>query len=298
MRADRIVEELWPGRGAAIEPLGGGLTNHNFKVTVGGEAFVLRVGGADTELLGIDRGHEHRAAVVAAELGVGPEVVAFFADESCLVTRFVEAAPTDPAWIREPETIARVARTLRRIHDGPAVPGRFDSFRVVEAYAETVVARGGTLPAEHAAAKATADRIEAALGPRPLRPCHNDLLSANLLDDGVRIRIVDWEYAGMGDPFFDLANFAVNNGLDEDDDGLLLDAYGEPGDDAEARLALMRFMSDFREAMWGAVQQAVSALDFDFLSYTGEHLERLEATAAGPRFRDALDYTTQAQPFQ
>jgi thiamine kinase-like enzyme len=288
MRADLIVEELWPGRGASLEPLGGGLTNHNFKVTVGGEAFVLRVGGSDTELLGIDRGHEHRAAVVAAGVGVGPEVVAFLEHESCLVTRFVDADPIDPERIRQPETIARVARTLRLIHDGPTVPGRFDSFRVVEAYAETVVARGRTLPAEQEAAKATADRIETALGPRSVRPCHNDLLNANLLDDGERIRIVDWEYAGMGDPFFDLANFAVNNGLDEDGDRLLLDAYGEPGEDAEARLVLMRFMSDFREAMWGAVQQAVSALDFDFLSYTGEHLERLGETAESARFRDAL----------
>jgi thiamine kinase-like enzyme len=289
MRADRIVEEIWPGADASVEPLGGGLTNHNFKVTVRGEAFVLRVGGTDTDLLGIDRGHEHQAAVVAAGVGVGPEVIAFLEHESCLVTRFVDADPIDAERIREPGTIARVAETLRRVHDGPSVPGRFDSFRVVEAYADTVVARGGTLPAEHAAATATAARIEAALGPRPLRPCHNDLLNANLLDDGERIRIVDWEYAGMGDPFFDLANFAVNNGLDEGDDRLLLDAYGERDEDAEARLALMRFMSDFREAMWGAVQQAVSALDFDFLSYTGEHLERLEATAESGRFRDALE---------
>jgi thiamine kinase-like enzyme len=288
MLADRIVAELWPDRNASVEPLGGGLTNHNFKVTVGDEVFVLRVGGSDTELLGIDRGHEHEAAVVAAGLGVGPEVVAFLEHESCLVTRFVDADPFDSERIRQPETIARVARALRRIHDGPAVPGRFDAFRVVDAYADTVVVRGGTLPAEHAAAKATADRVEATLGSPSLRPCHNDLLNANLLEDGERIRIVDWEYAGMGDPFFDLANFAVNNGLTEDDDRLLLDSYGEPGDDAEARLVLMRFMSDFREAMWGAVQQAVSALDFDFLSYTGEHFERLEGTAASSRFRAAL----------
>jgi thiamine kinase-like enzyme len=102
----------------------------------------------------------------------------------------------------------------------------------------------------------------------------------------------------MGDPFFDLANFAVNNGLDEDGDRRLLDAYGRSDEHAFSRLAVMRFMSDFREAMWGAVQEAVSALDVDFAAYAREHFERLDATARDPRFRAALAYVTQAQPSQ
>ena len=96
---------------------------------------------------------------------------------------------------------------------------------------------------------------------------------------------MDWEYAGMGDPFFDLGNFAVNHGLDADGERLLLESYGS--DDVEA-LTLMRFMSDFREAMWGVVQQAISTLEFDFRAYADEHFERLERTAAEPGFRAAL----------
>jgi thiamine kinase-like enzyme len=294
-----LVEQLWPGRDAAVERLGGGLTNHNFKVTVDGAVFVVRVGGKDTELLGIDRRAEYGAALAAAEIGVGPEVVAFLEPESCLVTRFVDGRPIALETMRAPETIGRAGQTLRRIHDGPAVPGRFDSFRVVEAYRDTVHARGRAVPAAHDRAKAISDRIEQALGPRPERPCHNDLLNANFLDDGERIRIVDWEYAGMGDPFFDLANFSVNHELAEADDRALLAAYaGRAADAGLARLAVMRFMSDFREAMWGVVQQAVSELDFDFVAYANEHFERLEATAASARFREALDYVTQAQPSQ
>ncbi|HST25048.1 MAG TPA: choline/ethanolamine kinase family protein [Gaiellaceae bacterium] len=295
MPLEHVIEHLWPGREVRAEKLGGGLTNHNFKVTVDGERFVVRVAGRDTELLGIDRRSEHGAALVAAEIGVGPEVVAFVESENSLVTRFVEGSPVDEQAIREPETIARVARALRAIHDGPTVPGRFDSFRVVEAYRDTVAAHGRPEPAAFARAKAVADRIEATLGEREERPCHNDLLTANFIADGDRIWIVDWEYAGMGDPFFDLANFSVNNGLDEDGDRALLAAYGA---DDVARLTLMRFMSDFREAMWGAVQQAVSALDFDFVAYADEHFARLDATAASARFRDALAYVTQAQPSQ
>ena len=251
MAIDAVLERLWPGREVIVERLGGGLTNHNFKVAVDGEAFVVRVGGKDTELLGIDRRAEHGAALAAAQIGV---------------TRFVEGRPIPAETMRAHGTLGRAARTLRLIHDGPPVPGRFDSFRVVEAYRDTVVARGRDAPAEYADAETVAGRIESALGPREERPCHNDLLNANFIDDGERIRIVDWEYAGMGDPFFDLANFPINHELSEADDRALLAAYsGESGDADHARLGLMRFMSDFREAMWGAVQQAVSELDFDFV---------------------------------
>jgi thiamine kinase-like enzyme len=299
MPIDAVLERLWPGREVAVERLGGGLTNHNFKVTVGGEAFVVRVGGKDTELLGIDRRDEHGAALVAAQIGVGPEVIAFVESESCLVTRFVEGRPIPVETMRAPETIARAALTLRLIHDGPPVPGRFDSFRVVEAYRDTVVAYGREPPTAYADAEAISRRIEQSLGPREERPCHNDLLNANFLDDGERIRIVDWEYAGMGDPFFDLANFSINHELSEPDDRALLAAYTGGTDEGNfARLGLMRFMSDFREAMWGAVQQAVSALDFDFVAYADEHIARLDRTAGSARFRAALDYVTQAQPSQ
>src|SRR5439155_24669024 len=144
---------------------------------------------------------------------------------------------------------------------------------------------GGSLPAEYDGARETAARIEARRGRFRLHPCHDDLLPANFIHDGDRPWIVDWEYAGMGDPAFDLANFAVNNGLDEEGDRALLEVYG--GGDLDDHV-LMRFMSDFREAMWGVVQQAVSELEFDFAGYAEEHFERLARTASGKRFRTAL----------
>ncbi len=261
-----------------MEPLGGGITNRNFRVEVGGESFVLRIGGNDTELLGSDRRVEHGASLVAARLGIGPEVVAFVEPEGYLVTRFIEGevGRVDPA---------SAGRTIRRVHDGPPIPGRFDSFRVVEAYRDTASAHGVAIPAAYARAHELASEIERRRGAPALRPCHNDLLNANFIDDGERLRIVDWEYAGMGDPWFDLGNFAVNHELDESGERELLAAYG--GQDTDA-LVVMRFMSDFREAMWGVVQQGISTLDFDFRAYAEEHFDRLERTTAGPRFRAAL----------
>ena len=278
---EEVAQRLWPGRPLRVEPLGGGITNRNFRVDVGGESFVLRIGGKDTELLGIDRSVEHRASLVAAELGIGPEVVAFVEPEGYLVTRYLEGEVGRV-------DLERAGRTLRAIHDGPTIPGRFDGFRVVEAYAATAVVRGIALPAAYERAQVIAGAIERRRGRPPLRPCHNDLLSANFIDDGERLRIVDWEYAGMGDPYFDLGNFAANQELDGKGERELLDAYGTRDADA---LVLMRFMSDFREAMWGVVQQAISELDFDFRDYAEEHFERLERTASEARFRRALDAT-------
>jgi thiamine kinase-like enzyme len=191
--------------------------------------------------------------------------------------------------MREEESIRRVARALRAVHRGPGLPARFISFRVVEDYRTTAFAHGADVPASFAWARQVARQIERARGAFPERPCHNDLLNANFIDDGERIRIVDWEYAGMGDVFFDLANFSVNHGFDADDRKLLLAAYfGEVRADDERALELMLFMSDFREAMWGVVQGAVSELDFDFDAYAEEHFERMETTAASPAFVRAL----------
>ncbi len=283
------VERVWPGRHVRAEVLGGGITNHNLKVEVDGETYVLRVAGKDTGLLGIDRSVELAATEAAAALGIGPEVVAFVEPEGWLVTRFVDGESPPLERMREPDLLARVAGALRMFHDGPTIPGAFDSFRVVETYRETALARGGRVPVDYDWAHELAGRLEAKRAADPPSPCHNDLLNANFLDDGEQLRIVDWEYAGMGDRFFDLANFSINHDLGREEREALLAAYfGELRDVDAGNLELMTFMSDFSEAMWGVVQSAVSELDFDFAAYAAEHFERLRRTAESLDFRAAL----------
>jgi thiamine kinase-like enzyme len=282
--ASRAVDRLWPGRSATIEELGGGITNRNYKIRVDGGVYVLRMGGAKTGLLGIDRTVEHAASLRAAEIGVGPEVVAFVPSEGWLVARFIDGRGISPEEIRGHVVLPRVAAALRRLHSAGAIPGRFDAHAVVDDYRVEAQAHGAGIPDEFAAAWEVSQRIRAARGPQPLVPCHNDLLNANFLDDG-EIRIVDWEYAGMGDRFFDLANLSVNHEFGVEDDRRLLAAYfGEEREADLAALRLMRFMSDFREAMWGVLQSGISDLDFDFNGYAAKHFARMEATAAAPEF--------------
>ncbi len=292
VRAMQKVPEL-AGRELTLTALSGGITNRNFRVDAAGTAdrWVIRLAGNDTHLLGISREVEHAATVAAAGVGVGPEVTAFIRPEGYLLTRFIVGSPVTDAAVHRPETLRRVADSLRRIHDGPAIPGLFVPLRIADAYRALAIARGVAIPPEYELAAAIGRRIELAFlsNPLELRPCHNDLLNANFIDDGARIRIIDWEYAGMGDPFFDLGNFSINHELTPDEDELLLAAYdGELRPARLARLTLMRVVSDFREAMWGVLQQGISSLDVDFRSYAASHFRRLLSEASGPEFGQLL----------
>jgi thiamine kinase-like enzyme len=288
-RLEPALATVWPGRATAVVPIEAGITNRNYRVEVDGETFVLRLAGTDTELLGIDREAEVEAGRVAAEAGVGPEVFAFEPDLGCIVTRFVKGSPIPEDELGDEAVMRSVVASVRAIHGSRPIRATFPVFRIVEGFREIAAERGVQVPAEYEAAHAVAVRIEEAFAgaPAPLTTCHNDLLNANFLLEGDHTWIVDYEYAGMGDPFFDLGNLSINNGLDEDAQALLLQTYfGDVRDVHRARLALMRIVSDLREAMWGVVQQAISTLDFDYVDYADRHFERLLSNAADERMGD------------
>lgn len=278
------------GAVSAFSELTGGITNRNFKVEIGEDAFVVRLVDPDTALLGIDRAAEEEAGRAAAAAGVGPEVVA--ALPGALVTRFVDGTPIPQEDLEREEVLASVVRSVRLFHACPPIGSTFPVFRIVERYRDLGASRGVPIPTAYADAHTAAGRIEAAFAraPMPLITCHNDFLNANLLGEGDHTWIVDYEYAGMGDPFFDLGNLSINNGLDEPAQELLLRLYlGEVHDVHRARLGLMRVMSDFREAMWGVAQQALSTLELDYVDYADRHFDRSLASAADPRFDAWLD---------
>ena len=264
----------WDLSRAAIEPLAGGITNRNYRLDIGAGSYVLRVGSRGAEKLGISRRREYRCSLIAARSGIGPEVIGFFPGSRLLITRFVPGRQVSQAKAAQGAFLRRIAASLRRLHDGPSFPGFFSPFEAVRRCHRLARERHVPLPPALNAALAAMGRIEKALAPFPRRPCHNDLLSGNLIDDGRTLSILDWEYAAMGDPFFDLGNFAANQNLSPESCRTLLRAYGGTFDRGWDRLQLYRLASDLRESLWGFAQAGISRLDFNFLAYAGKYLSR------------------------
>jgi thiamine kinase-like enzyme len=291
---ERLEPLLGPPTGEPIA-LDGGITNRNFRVRLGERDYVLRICDPDAEALGVDRATEALAATRAAAAGIAPAVAAWLQAEGALVTRWLDGGGLTAAELRAPAALAEVAAALRAFHGGAPLPSAFDVFDLVERNGELVRRARGAPPDGYEDAAAAARRIRAALDPvhqpehAPV-PCHNDLLTANFVRDGNRLRIVDWEYAGMNDPYFDLGNLAVNNGFDATEECALLELYFDEaaGERRLAALRLMRVISDFREAMWGAVQSVRSQLDFDYDGYAHEHFARLLAAIHDPGFEECL----------
>jgi thiamine kinase-like enzyme len=281
---DQHIEDIlgklpeWDAAGAVVSPLVGGITNQNYRVDTGGETFVLRVGGKGTHLLGIDRGRESICTAIAAQVGVGAEVIHFLAGEDVLVTRFIVGIGITPEMAAQDETLRRIVDSMKRYHTGPAFPGTFSPFETVRNYHTLALTYSVSFPDTLPRVFELMARIEQALaqsGTAYTKPCHNDLLASNFIDDGHTIRILDWEYAGMGDIFFDLGNFAVNQSLNEEQCELLLRYYfGEVRSAELAHLHLMRLGSDLRESFWGFLQMGISELDFDYREYAHHHLNR------------------------
>ena len=179
---------------------------------------------------------------------------------------------------------------LRAFHDASSLPARFSPFETVRNYHDLALEHGVKFPEDLQIILEQMTRIELALKPHARESaCHNDLLPANFLDDGSRIWIIDWEYAGNGNPFFDLGNLAVNLELNDRDGERLLELYfGRSDSKLNAQLNLMRLASDLREAFWGFLQSGISTLEFDFVGYGNKHLERFRVNAARDEFENWL----------
>lgn len=271
------------GREVRCEPLPGGLTNRNFRLDVGEHSFVLRIGGANTALLGIDRERELACLRVAAAAGVGPEVVALLPEHQILITRFLPGNVVTPEAFADANLLKRVAAALRRCHEAacPAELAEFCPFTTIRSYYDVAKERQLPFPATIGEALRKLDDLERRLhSPDPPCLCHNDLLPTNFIDDGVTIHIIDWEYGGRGDRFFDLGNLATNLQWNvAQEEAFLEHSFGttRPGD--LERLRGMRMVSDLREALWGFLQSAISTLHTPtyYLAYGQKHLERFLA---------------------
>ena len=276
-RAARLA--CWKGD-VAPEPLGGGITNINFTVEDASERYVVRI-GEDIPAHGVYRVNELAAARAAHAAGISPEIV--HAEPGALVMRWVDGRTLEPAEVRDPARIGRVIDTVRRCHRD--IPSHFRGaapifwvFQVVRDYARTLREDGSRMAGRLDDLLGRAARLESVVGPVEIVFGHNDLLAANFIDDGDRIWLIDWEYAGFNSPLFDLGGLASNNEMDADQERRMMESYfgWASGEALLASYAAMKCASLLREAMWSMVSELHSEIDFDYVAYTGENLERFE----------------------
>ena len=284
----------WRGHEPAITPVEAGRTNRNYRVEVGSGTFFLRLSHEDTALLGIDRAAEYEAALAAAAAGGTrgrrPPARTRMPDHGLGARE-----PLAEGDMERGSVLADVVRVVSTIHAGPALPTTFDAFRIVEEYRRLSEEHGVAIP--DATIRPTRTRNGSRVrtrtrpsAPMPQRPARGQLLERRrrVLAGGLRV-------LGMGDPFFDLGNLSINNGLSEaSQERLLRLMFGEPTDAHRARLQLMRIMSDYREAMWGVIQQGLSTLDIDYVAYADRHFDRLSRSMADERFEEWLEQAAEA----
>ena len=281
----------WVGREVDAEPIAAGLTNANWKVTVDGTPHFVRIPGAATDLLAVDRANERHNTRAAATAGVGPPVLHELPEWDVFVLAWVDARTMSIETLGAPGIPARVAEALRQLHAGPRFRDDFDMFRTTERYLRVVDERSILIPNGYRDRLDRLPRIEAALGvhPLPTVPCHNDLLAENYLDDGQRLWLVDYEYSGNNDPTFELGNTCQEQGWEEARIRELCAAYfGEVTDALLARMRLQMIMSDVGWTLWAAIQAAISTIEYDFFGWAEERWARAQTALDGPDFEDWL----------
>lgn len=285
----------WKGLDVGIEPLGGGITNHNFVLTVTGRPdlpwggkYVMRIPGEGTDLF-IDREREYRNAVSAAEAGVSPPILYSLQPEMCTVVPFIEATtmhPDDLAGHRD--RLEKVVDAMRRYHDKASFVNDIYVFDMIRQYMDKARSVDAPMPDDMDWMLELGDEIEQAMRrdePAPVA-CHCDLLSENfMLEPGGRMWVIDWEYGGMADPYFDLGDFCVEHPLSDDEERFILTRYcGSFREDRYARTMLHKIVADLWWSIWAMIQVRLSKIDFDFYEYGMNRVARLHTNASKPEF--------------
>jgi thiamine kinase-like enzyme len=269
-----------------VSGLPGGLTNSNYEVVAAnGRHVVVRLSAPQSDLLAIDRDAEHANSLAAAAAGVAPRVLAYLPDLGALVIDWIDGRTLTTADLDDAATLGRVATTCRQLHAGPRFTSDFDMVTLQRRYLELVISRGFRLPSTYLdlLPRITAVGNALAIHPLPTVPCHNDLLAANLMDDGERIWFIDFEYSGNADPCFELGDLWSETGLPPDRLEVLVAAYfGEASRPLLARARLFGLLANYGWTLWASIQAATSAVDFDFWGWGLEKYDRAAAELAGP----------------
>jgi len=278
---EEVVQQIddWRNKQVKITEMTGGLTNKNFRVDIEDQAFFVRVPGASTELLAVDRDNEYHSSKTAAAAGIGPKVVYHLPDYKVMVLEFLDGKTMSIEALGAPGMPTRIAQSLKMLHAGEKCLNEFNMFRLVDFYLGIVDKHQVRIPENYRDRMSILNRMETAIQKKSLASvaCNNDLLAENFIDDGLKLWLIDYEYSGNNDPCFELGNTCQEQQYNEDQYAELCTAYfGETRRHLLARMYLFSIMSDFGWTLWGAIQNKISQLDYDFWEYTIGRWERAE----------------------
>ena len=277
----------------SLEPISGGLTNRNFKVRTANGDYVLRISDPSTGILGISRDNERVNAVRAAEAGIAPMVDGISPENLAMATRWMEVRTIHPEdIITEPLLIDRLTAAMRILHAGPEFQGRFYFPEVRRRYLDSVISNNWFLPADYLELDKKVQQLEAVIeaNPEPFVPCNNDLLPENFLDDGRKIWIIDYEYAGMNQPSFELGHLASEAFLPDDLLTRLVDSYWQQHlPEKVARTKAWSIIARFGWTLWASIQEATSPISFDYRGWGMKKYNSVVPELNSPRFREILD---------
>jgi thiamine kinase-like enzyme len=278
-----LIEEVvakiedWKGKNVSVQPLSGGLTNTNYKVEVDGKSYFVRVPGASTELLAIDRKNEYHNTKAAAQAGVGPRVLYHLPEYDVMVLEFLQGKTMSKDSLNVPGMPTRMAQAIKKLNAGPRFFSDFNMFRLTEYYLNICRDRDIRTPEGYLDRRPTVAGIEKAMSvnPVPTVPCNNDLLAENYIDDGRQLWLIDYEYSGNNDPCFELGNTCQEMQFNDEQISEVCSAYfGSAAPDKIARMKLNMIMSDVGWGLWAAIQAKVSTIDFDFWGWAEERWGR------------------------
>lgn len=271
-----------------IEPIEAGLTNKNFKISFPSKTYFVRICGKSKEILGLDALREVECTQQATALGIAPEVLFYNSEERFFVMPFIDSKPIEKNF----ETYAKMMPLLRLFHDsGKTLPTTFCPYGVISNYYQQALA----LRADHhiplsAHLLKIVDEIRLCAPTfRKLVPCHLDLFYKNLLDDGKRMWIIDWEYGAMADPLYDLATCASSNYLTIEEMKELLALYLEEVKPQDfAYFYLMTILVDIRWGLWSLIQAEVSDIEVPYLDYADDAFYQALLKATHPQFKQSI----------
>jgi thiamine kinase-like enzyme len=283
----------------AAEPLSGGITNRNYKVTLGSGPVVVRVYEHESSALAINRENEYRNSVAAADAGAGASVIEYLPDANMLIVGWIEGRTFTEADVRKPENLPRIAEACRVLHAGPGFVNDFNMFEIQARYLTLVRERGFRLPPRYVEFLPQVERMRRvmAASPEVTVPCNNDLLAGNFIDEGQRIRLIDYEYSGNNEASFELGNIWSESTLPDELLEVLVHAYwqglGEQALEAKvARARLWGLMSKYGWTLWASISASISPIDFDYWGWGMEKYERAVAEFDGPEFERLVGVLT------